>query len=130
MKSLEIEEDYCSPRISFDVEHNQFAISGESYLEHAHEFYEPVINWLEKYLKINQSPLTFQFQLTYFNTPSSAIIFMILKILEEYQQMQLIPIKVTWLISPDNEELLEEGEMFQEDFPALSFEFVIPKMVA
>ncbi|OJJ17159.1 hypothetical protein BKI52_31105 [marine bacterium AO1-C] len=130
MKSLEIEESYYSPRISFDVRHNEFVISGESYLEHAYEFYKPVINWLEQYLKNNKNPLTIQFQLTYFNTPSSGMIFTILKMLEEYQQAQHIPIKIAWFVSPNNEELLAEGEMFKEDFPTLPFEFKIPTMVA
>jgi len=130
MKSLEIEDDYCSPRISFDVRQNIFTISGESYLEHAFEFYEPVINWLKQYLKSNTNPLTFQFQLTYFNTPSSAMLFAILKILEEHQQAQHLTVSINWFAPQDNEQLLEEGQMFKEDFPTLPFEFIIPKMVA
>ena len=127
MKNFEIQADYCTPQISFNIKQNEFTISGESYVEYAYEFYKPVMNWLKNYLNTNQIPLTFQFKFTYFNTPSSAIIYEMLKLLEKSYLEQKVPIKVTWLVPPSNEELLEEGRLFKEDFPTLPFELVTPK---
>ena len=58
------------------------------------------------------------------------MLFAILKILEEHQQAQHLTVRINWFAPQDNEQLLEEGQMFKEDFPTLPFEFIIPKMVA
>ncbi|OJJ17084.1 hypothetical protein BKI52_30690 [marine bacterium AO1-C] len=127
MQSFQIEEKDFTPRISFDTDQNEFSISGESYVEHAYEFYKPVLVWLEKYLAINKRPITFHFQLMYFNTPSSAIIFQILELLDKAHTEQKVPIQVHWFVPENNEALLEEGELLKEDFHQLPFKLIIPK---
>ncbi len=130
MQSFEIEEHDFTPRVLFDTTQNEFSLTGESYVEHAYEFYKPILDWLENYLSINERPITFHFQLTYFNTPSSAILFQILQLLEAAHIKRKIPVKVYWCVPENNEAVLEEGELFKEDFIALPIELITSKAVA
>ncbi|HAS46902.1 MAG TPA: hypothetical protein DCS93_40830 [Microscillaceae bacterium] len=130
MQSFHIEEHDFTPRVFFDTTQNEFSLSGESYVEHAYEFYKPVLSWLENYLAINQKPITFHFQLTYFNTPSSAIICQILQLLNKVHTEQGVPVQVYWNVPENNEAIQEEGELLKEDFVRLPFELVKARAVA
>ncbi|OJJ19904.1 hypothetical protein BKI52_15600 [marine bacterium AO1-C] len=117
MKSLLIEQSNDTPLISFDIEQNKFEIKGESYSDDANYFYEPVLEWLRRFLKNNQEPLTFNFYLVYFNTSSSSVFFQILEMLDKYNNE--IPVEVNWYARPMDMDIYEEGEEFQNDFKSL-----------
>ena len=117
MEVINLDGTEDTPRIVLDKANNLFEISGRSLPEDAAEFYEPILNWLEKY-KGSENPKTnFMFKLEYFNTASSKLILDILTNLEEIEGAM-----VTWYYHEDDEDMQEAGEEFSElvDIP---FEF-------
>lgn len=121
MTSLFIEGGKYTPLISFNTGSNIFEITGESYSENSDSFYQPVIEWLNKFLETNQNPITLNFRLLYFNTSSSRSFFEILEILEEHFMKQKIQVKINWYAKPNDLDMIEDGENYQEHFNHLSF---------
>ena len=102
-----------TPSITLDAGNNVFEISGRSLPEDVAAFYNPIIEWMEKY---NQSPLTktvFNFKLVYFNTASSKMLLDILMKLEELHNAGKEVI-VKWHFSEDDEDMKEAGEEYAD----------------
>jgi SiaC family regulatory phosphoprotein len=98
-----------TPKIVLDKGNNLFEISGRSLPEDAAEFYQPILDWLEKYQGQENSKTNFMFKLEYFNTASSKLILDILSKLEEIEGAS-----VTWYYHEDDEDMEEAGEEFSE----------------
>jgi len=130
INSLLIPETKYTPQVSFDDEQNSFTLRGESYIEYPQEFYQPVLSWLKKYLETNYRPFTVNFQVTYFNTSSSAVFIELLKLLVNTQTTRDILVSVDWFVQCGDNEILEAGEMFKIDFPTLAFNVITSSRAA
>jgi len=113
METLIIERTEDSPQVIFDKEKGLFEISGRSLPEDVNTFYEPVLSWLEEYIKNPASKTIFDFRLTYFNTASSKVILDILTMFEEMIE-EGHELLVRWYYSKDDEDMLEAGEEYAE----------------
>lgn len=115
MKNLEIparqEEIFSSPHVSFNTETGVCEISGESFLDKTIEFYNPLYNWLEKYIKQEKKPIKFIFRLSYFNTSSSKCLLNILETLKDYED-DGGSVEVKWYYEEDDKNLVEDIEDF------------------
>ncbi len=47
-----------TPKVIFDKGNDHFEISGCSLPEDTNAFFEPIIDWLEEYLKVRMKPLS------------------------------------------------------------------------
>lgn len=113
--SLEGTED--TPKILLDKGNAIFEISGRSLPEDAAEFYQPIIDWINRYSEEPLDETIFVFKLEYFNTASSKLILDTLSALED------IPgVKIHWYFYEDDEDMEEAGEEFSELID-LEFEF-------
>ena len=99
------------PTVVFDARTGVCEISGESYLEDAAEFYNPLIDWIDKYITLVNKSLTFNFKLTYFNTSSSRRILDMLGHLKDYQDNGG-KVTVNWYYEEDDADMEEEVEDF------------------
>lgn len=102
-----------TPTVTLDAGNNVFEISGRSLPEDVAAFYNPIIDWMEKY---NQSPLpktVFNFKLVYFNTASSKMLLDILMKLEELHNAGK-EVVVKWHFSEDDEDMKEAGEEYAD----------------
>ncbi len=70
MKSLIIAGTNSTPDILLDPVQDKFEITGVSQPENVFIFYDPFINWLDKYIQSQNNSIWLKFVLTYFN-PSS-----------------------------------------------------------
>jgi hypothetical protein len=118
MDTLYIEGTDETPRIMLDSRNGVFEISGRSLPEDAAEFYQPIFDWLRKYLEHPNQETNFVFKLDYFNTASSKFIQDILAFLESGKG-----VRITWCFQEDDEDLEESGRNFSE-LVELPFEFV------
>jgi hypothetical protein len=118
METLYIEGTDETPRIMLDDKKGIFEISGRSLPEDAAEFYQPIFDWLRKYLQAPNDETNFVFKLDYFNTASSKFIQDILAVLEKSKG-----VRITWCYQEDDEDLEESGRNFAE-LVELPFEFV------
>lgn len=102
-----------TPTVTLDAGKNLFEISGRSLPEDVAAFYNPIIEWMEKY---NQNPLpktVFNFKLVYFNTASSKMLLDILMKLEELHNAGK-DVVVKWHFSEDDEDMKEAGEEYAD----------------
>ena len=117
MEVINLEATEDTPRIVLDKDKGLFEISGRSLPEDSAEFYQPILEWLDRYQKSANPNTKFAFKLEYFNTASSKLILDILSKLEDIEGTTVI-----WYYHEDDEDMEEAGEEFSElvDIP---FEF-------
>jgi len=122
LEPIKIEGRENSPEIDFDFSANSFKISGMSYMEDAAGFYENIIEQLKTYLAgANGETITFTFEMSYFNSSSSRVIFGLLGLLDRAAGSGN-DVSIEWLF--DDEDIGEEGELLSDDLENASFKLV------
>jgi hypothetical protein len=113
MKSLSLSPTSHTPYVSFDAETGTIELKGRSTPENSVEFYEPIMNWLDDYVKSPQETTKVQVRFEYFNTSSSKCI------LDIFKRLGVLPkngkkIEVTWYYEEDDEDMQEAGEDYSD----------------
>ena len=115
MQPLRIEKSKSSPSVDFEPQTGMLAIDGESYPEDSHQFFAPVVDWVETFLAEDPSIMTLRVNLTYMNTSSTKYMIDILDRLEtahgEGRRVQ-----VEWYYDEDNDREIDAIEELKEDF--------------
>ena len=96
-------------------------IEGESYPENASKFFDPILVWVENFVKTGV-PVELNLRLQYFNSSSSKFILDLIDILDNHHE-EGGKVKVNWHYADDDEDILESGEEFAEDL-SLNFNFI------
>jgi len=113
MKNLKIEKTKYTLEIDFDGTTGNLNMSGSSYPENAIDFYKPITDWIETFIKEEKKPITLNFRLNYLNTSSTKCILDVFEILEEYNEEN--EVTVNWYYEAEDEDILETGEEMGED---------------
>ncbi|MFN8255152.1 MAG: DUF1987 domain-containing protein [Bacteroidales bacterium] len=111
MENLEIvikAGSHFKPSVLLNAETGICEIAGESYLEEATQFYNPIYEWLQEYIK-TKKPLFFNFKLSYVNTSSSKHILYILRMLKNYKDSGAT-VEAKWFIEPGDSDTEEDVE--------------------
>lgn len=103
-----------TPEVHFNIEKNEYIISGRSLPEDVTSFYKPVFDWLNEFEKNAVANPSFKFKLEYFNTASSKIILDILMRLEEINSQNASNINIEWYYMESDDDMLEAGEEYKE----------------
>ncbi|MCF6366460.1 MAG: DUF1987 domain-containing protein [Bacteroidales bacterium] len=98
-----------SPEVILDKENSTFKIAGRSIVEDPGEFYSPIYNWLEEYVKSPINFTDFTFDLEYFNSSSARQIMEIIMVLEKINETDK-KVKVNWLYEEGDEMSKERGD--------------------
>ncbi|TRX48125.1 DUF1987 domain-containing protein [Fulvivirga sp. M361] len=101
-----------TPKLYFNKNSGDFEISGRSIPENSIEFYRPLIEWLESYIKNPAPSTTLTVNLEYFNTSSSKCLVEVFRKLELLNQSS--DVSVLWHYEEDDEDMLESGEDFKK----------------
>jgi predicted membrane GTPase involved in stress response len=80
--------------------------SGDSYPENAADFFQPLLQWVNNYVRVPHEQTTVEFRLKYFNTSSSRYIFQIMEILHGYQARGNA-VKVVWKSQGQDDDMLD-----------------------
>jgi len=116
---LEMEGNPTRPSVFFNQNTGVLRIKGRSILENTVRFYEPLIEWLNNYIK-NPAPKTeLHLELEYFNTSTSKYL---LSIFEQLITLSEEGSEVTIFWYSADEDMLELGTDYQHMLP-LPFEF-------
>jgi hypothetical protein len=100
-----------TPEVVLDKDKAIFQFKGRSLPENSALFYDPILEWLRQYLN-NPNPITIlTFELEYFNSASSKIIFEIILMLKELLSKGL-DAKVNWCYLEEDEDILESGQTY------------------
>jgi hypothetical protein len=124
VKNLYIEATKYTPEIKLDAQKGFLSFSGKSYPENTFDFYQPMLNWINTYFTEEpQEKTVIEMDIIYFNSSSSKLFFDLFDILEEAHEKGK-KISVRWLYDAENENALEAGEDFKEDFESLDFNLI------
>ncbi len=114
MQNLNIVEGNETPEVNMDVETGLIEFKGRSLPEDVNSFYQPVIKWIDEYLQSPAKETSVVFQLEYFNTASSKVIYEILMKLDKITSDQS-DVKVSWYYETDDEDMLDIGKEYKEN---------------
>ncbi len=113
MESYFLSATQKTPQLKFDVVEGVFEISGRSIPENSIEFYKPLLNWLDEYVKTPKESTHLKIILEYFNTSSSKCLVEIFRRLEVLHKSGQ-ELKIDWYYEKEDEDILESGQDFKE----------------
>ncbi|MDD2712032.1 MAG: biofilm regulation phosphoprotein SiaC [Simplicispira sp.] len=120
--NISIAGSQSTPTVTGDWELGLLRMQGDSYPENSFEFFGPIIEWLERFLKNPPTPLLrLDLRLVYMNTSSVKAMMDIFDLLEDSYK-QGFPVCVDWYYDPRNERVMSLADEFRED---CSFPFQI-----
>lgn len=117
---IEINETEDTPRVYLNAAEGNFSIIGKSLPEDPAEFFDPIHNWFDNYLKQPNSSTTITLELDYFNSASSKQIVELLMKLENPSDGH--ETKVLWRFHEDDELMELRGEELKNVLD-VTFEF-------
>lgn len=121
METLKIDGSLTTPKIIFDKDNAHFEITGKSNPEDVVAFYQPVLLWLDDYMKNPLPSTVFDIKLTYYNTATSKIILELMKKLELLGAHSEVSIR--WFYEEEDEDMMELGEDY-DAIVGLEFEHI------
>jgi len=113
MENFHLTETPKTPMVSFDAKAGKLVLAGRSIPENSIEFYKPLYDWIDQYMKQPRANTLFEVKLEYFNTSSSKCLVEVFRRLEEIQEKGF-EVSVDWFYEEDDEDMLESGMDFKE----------------
>jgi hypothetical protein len=112
MRDLIIEkqkkEFYTFPEIYFDAATGICEIEGESFMENAKEFYQPLFDWLNEFhQKESRQKLEMNINLSYYNTSSSKSLYQLIFQLKGFSDGGQ-PIEINWKYNSIDREMEDD----------------------
>ncbi len=114
-----------TPDVVLDPNTGHFKLTGKSFSEDVAGFFEPILDWLEKYAKSPAEKTIVELKLIYFNSASSKLLLDILLKLEEMVTTGH-DVLVKWHYAEDDEDMQDAGEEYADivevEFEHISYE--------
>ncbi len=114
MDHLRLKESKYTVKVDFDPETGILELEGASYPENASEFYQPIFDWINRYIKEVKNKILLNLRLNYLNTSSTKCMLDIIDHLEDYYESGG-NVTINWYYAEGDEDILETGEEFAED---------------
>ncbi len=103
-----------TPSVTFDSKSGLMQIHGYSLPENSFEFYDPIINWLDKYTEAPNEKTVFDFRLVVLNTSSSKMILDIFRKINKMVELNNSEVTVVWYYEIDDEDIHEIALQYQD----------------
>jgi hypothetical protein len=114
METLFLQGTEDTPGVKLDYSSGEFTFSGRSLPEDVNTFYQPVLDWIDRFGAQPRPNSSFDFKLEYFNTASSKILLDVLLKLEDIRKQHNCELTVKWFFMEHDEDMLEAGEEYKE----------------
>ncbi|MDO9104975.1 MAG: DUF1987 domain-containing protein [Methylovulum sp.] len=125
MTDLYIPASSDTPEVDFQFSRNTLSLSGEAYPENGVEFFRPILKQLQSHLQsISGKKIEFNFQLTYFNSVSTKILYSMFELLNMYAKANPNCVSLNWYHDEEDDTILGFGLDIQEDFTWIDFNAV------
>jgi hypothetical protein len=124
MLKLELRETITTPHVLLDSDTGVIKIEGRSIPENVIDFYQPIINWIEKYTLDPNKVTTVHFKLEYFNTSSSKRLFDIMKKVEAIASLEGKTAVVNWYYEEDDEDIYFAGNDYKALITKVEFNLI------
>jgi len=115
MEHVQIEGKKDTLAVDFQPETGVLALEGASYPENPIVFFDPLVDWLTRYIQEIHGSLTVNVTINYLNTSSSKCLLDFLEMLDDYHQSGG-EVTLNWYYEEDDEDMEEAGEELCEDF--------------
>lgn len=112
MEIIQIEGTLTTPTINADSKKGLIEITGRSNPENSIEFFKPLMNWAEEYVKNPSEKTTININLEHFNSSSSKCLLGFFKLFEPAHRANK-DIIINWHYEDDDDEMLEAGETYE-----------------
>ena len=112
MLPLVLDKTEDTPEIILDKAGNKFDFSGTSMPENTKKLYQPVLDWIDKYIEDPNDETVVNFNMIYFNTSSTKSILDIMIQFEKLAKSKMLIIN--WYFSEDDEDMYEAGIGFSK----------------
>jgi hypothetical protein len=113
MKNFYMKGSDKTPSINLDAQSGEMEFSGKSIPENSADLYEPVMEWVDKYLETPAESTTFVVKLEYFNTSSSKYLLEIFRRFEGLFKKGM-KVAVQWYYELEDEDMQESGDDFRD----------------
>jgi hypothetical protein len=120
-EKIELPGTKKTPNVIFDSQKGLLVIKGSSIMENCYSFYEPLIEWIQRYVT-EPADTTVNIELEYFNSASAKILLLIFKMLAKIQQSGY-SLKVNWAFQEDDDDIRDSGYDFSR-LAKVDFNFV------
>lgn len=114
MEPLIIEPFLQTPEINFDPQSGQMLLSGKSYPADAIEFYQPIIEWTEEYVKNPVAKTELICEIEYLNSASQKQMVELLMAFKEIHK-QGKEFSVLWKYEEGDDDILSVGELVEHE---------------
>jgi len=112
MEKLVIEGTPKTPKIVLDADSGSLLFEGRSNPENANDFFEPVMDWLDAYIRHPAEKTDLKLNLELFNTSSSKYIMEVLRKIRYLADNDHL-FNVTWMYEDDDLEMLDTAEAYE-----------------
>lgn len=113
MDTLIIQGTESTPYVELNQDNGSIKFVGKSFSDSIHKFFEPILNWLDKYIESPCENTNVEFKMEYYNTSSSKILLVVLNKLEELERKSG-NVSIKWFYEEDDEDMQESGEEYAE----------------
>lgn len=101
-------EFYTFPDVNFNADNGECRIEGESFMENAKEFYQPIFDWLDEFHKTDSgSTLQMNINLSYYNTSSSKALYKLIHQLKEFSEDGR-KVEINWRYASSDREMEDD----------------------
>ena len=117
MKRLFLKATENTPEVIFSLDEFFFSIAGVSVPENPSKFFDPIIDWVNKEMKIPKLPhlkLVLIINIKYFSTSSAKYILKLVGVLNNVCKANGANLAVEWCYLEDDEDMKEAGELIQK----------------
>jgi len=98
-----------SPDVRLDTLSGQCQISGRSLMSNPQKFYQPIFDWVKKYISKNKSSLQWDIRVDYFNSSSKKAFILLFKQLNQFRRNGG-NLEVNWYYISEDTDFREEIE--------------------
>ena len=102
-----------SPEIHFNYETGHLQIKGKSVPEDSFRFFQPMNEWIDRYLEQPKPLTTLDVALEYFNTSSAKVLLELFKKMNLLHKSGKSVIQINWVYEADDDDMLEAGYDYQ-----------------
>jgi len=113
MNSYLLKGSEKTPQINFEFETGHLEIKGKSVPEDSFKFFQPMNEWIDRYLEQPKSETTLNVALEYFNTSSAKVLLELFKKMNLLHKSGKSSIKINWVYESDDDDMLEAGYDYQ-----------------
>lgn len=110
MERLHLPRTEKTPELTFDPEKGMLVVAGSSIHENALEFYRPLINRVQAYIKAPAAHTRIRISLDYFNSSSSKCLLDMFKLFNELHGADGTTVEIEWHYAEDDLDMKEAGE--------------------